>query len=186
VAEFHDRPRFRLPRFWRRDSRPQAERPPIPRAIAFLRFRVDPSETVPQAQSDLALWHELEDREGDLILQIEQAARTFFGEGASAEVTIGRGSVLIEVVVLGYGALKIYREVIENLDWFKAHVQGIIRRFFGPHPVQIAGDAVPSPGLQEVARSVVPLPRDELLVAYLVVSHAALLGVLLWQFVEHI
>jgi hypothetical protein len=183
VAE-PDKRRSWRDRFWPRRRRPKSERRPTPNALAFVKLRVDPVSNAAAANGDLELWGVLEEREGDLVLEIEDAARSFFGEDATALVTVGRGSLLIDIVVIGYGALKIYKEVIGNLEWFKGHVEGIIRRFFGPQAIQIVGTATPSPGLVSAVPAPPSASPDRLVTRYLVLSHAALLAIVLWLLVE--
>jgi hypothetical protein len=118
-------------------------------AIAFLQFRVDAVGYPPgEDDPDLRLWYELQERESSLLKEIDASAKEFFGPQASAVMTFSTGSLVIEVFLIGYAGLKLYREVIGNLDWFRAHIEGIIRRFFGPLPVSVVGQATPSPRLQ--------------------------------------
>jgi len=152
--------------------------------LGALSFHVDLAPTA-QVEGDFALWASLDEKgEHVLYAEIDSAAKEFFGPNVHALTTVGAGTVVIETILIAYGALKIYREAVENLDWFRMHVGGLIRRFFGPNRVVISSESHPAGG--PATMTTAGLRLGDPLVLYLVISHAGMLAVLLWQLVEHL
>jgi hypothetical protein len=106
-------------------------------------------------------------------------------------MSFARGSLEILVVIgtLYYGVSR-YKNFVESIELSVAQLKRVVSAFFDrrmPSPVSVQGNWTPGPGLvQATPRLSGGIIGDSpgLVVWYLVLSHAAMLAVLLWLLVR--
>jgi hypothetical protein len=69
-------------------------------------------------KEDVALIHYLRERKEHFDWNVERGVKRAFGPDATARTSARHGSLVIEVAVLSYSALKAFKEVAEMLTWF--------------------------------------------------------------------
>lgn len=119
---------------------------------------------------------------------IDTLAREILGpEFEVRRVRVVRGSITI-LFALGttYYVISKYKNFVESLELFKTQLATLMRRMLGPRNVEINVDWVPGPALSGIADVRRPIWLSEnanlILLAYLIISHAALLIVVLVLF----
>jgi hypothetical protein len=103
-------------------------------------------------------------------------------------MSFARGSLeLLVVVGTLYYAVSRYKNFVESIELLIAQLKRVTAGFFGPPrmlgPVSVQGSWTPGPGLVQAAPRMFDALMGEcsgLVVWYLVLSHAAMLAVLLW------
>jgi hypothetical protein len=106
-------------------------------------------------------------------------------------MSFARGSLeLLVVVGTLYYAVSRYKNFVESLELLVAQLKRVVIAFFGQRmqdQISVHGSWSPGPGLVQAAPRLsggVIVDRPGLIVWYLVLSHAALLAVLLWLLVQ--
>ena len=113
----------------------------------------------------------------------EYTVSRFLYTRGSIEILIGIGAGLYAVYV---GASR-YKNLIESLTLLVRQLRGIFQRFFGrndPGTVTVTATWIPGPTLQQQAFATprgTAWPGFSAVLWYLVLSHAALLAVVIWQ-----
>jgi hypothetical protein len=161
---------------------------PVSGEVAFLRFTI----TTPDAEdeSDLMIREFLEEVRNTLRGELKEAALETLGpEFDVPYVDVRRGSVtVLAVLTAGYLFIAAYKSFVDALDLFLSQARRIIHRnvssrFDDRVVVSVSSRWLPGPALDDVMPSVSE-PRsstEAVLLFYLVLSHAALLAVLIWQ-----
>jgi hypothetical protein len=107
-------------------------------------------------------------------------------------ITIGRGSIEVLIVIgTAYYAISRYKNFIESIELLSSQIRNVASRFFSanrPEPPDISVTWTPGPALARLDRSRdrwLPI-QNNILLYYLILSHAALLSFLLsfllWMF----
>lgn len=183
---------------WWRRRQPDTRVSRDPSTLALIRIEVaavpgpDFDSYEADAELDTILWDQAQSAEEEIRAEVASAASAYFGSGVKVEVTLTRGSVLITAIVLGFVALAQYRQAVENLDWLRRHLEHVIRTILGgtlPRRgtpgawIGVSASVMPGAGLWSAEPSA---PAADLTLAYLIVSHAALLAVVLWLVVAKV
>jgi hypothetical protein len=136
-------------------------------------------------------WHILGDVREKLRSEIIAVTQQNLGpEFDVRSMTFARGSIEILVTIGAvYYAVSRYKPFVESVELFVSQLTGVVRRFFHgslPLPSQdVAVSATWSPGPAFAGREAVLTPGEGPdwafpLLWYLIVSHAALIAVLIW------
>jgi hypothetical protein len=165
--------------------------------LAFFRFRLavadegqgsdETSEGTGREEAEEELYIYAESAQSKLASELAEEVRRFFGPSVFAFTTVRRGSVEIATIVVGLGLLQQYRGAIENLDWLRAHLENIVRRFFFGYSTQVTSSASPAGALRDrgALDRLNPVAIDWLPL-YFVLQNAILLGVLIWLLIDQV
>jgi len=141
--------------------------------------------------------------QAELKRDIERVVRLQFGDKIRiSEIEIHDGSVVLLFLLLGHiyefmesppgkvimGALT-SAEVAMKLWELGHHLNKAIRHFFTSHqagPVSVSSVASPNPKIWMVRPTPAFPDTSKLLLGYLILSHAALLALIMWLVVTHI
>ncbi len=129
-----------------------------------------------------------------------QVQRTLGPEFEVLNVEIGRGSITLLIVLGAVGTLYMgfsrYDGFIKSMNLLVSQIKGLLQRFFGqapligtPLPLSVTGSWEPGPVVTEANRAFDTssgIDSCQVVLVYLLLSHAALLGVLLWLVVRHL
>lgn len=103
-------------------------------------------------------------------------------------ITIGRGSIEVLIVIgTTYYAISRYKNFIESLELLSSQIRNVANRFFSanrPESPDISVTWTPGRALALLDRSrdrLLPI-QNNILLYYLIISHAVLLSFLLWTF----
>jgi hypothetical protein len=157
--------------------------------VFFLRFVVSASE---EKQSDERLWSFLHEMRHELESDIKEAIEKFLSpEFEVRSITFHGGSIEILVVIgTAYYVISRYKNFIESVELLLSHLKRIIHRFFGrlwPQPISVYGTWSPGPALvraETLYSSYGSMDAIRILLWYLILSHAALLTVVIWMIVR--
>ena len=163
--------------------------PPITGDIATFTFRIDTDHS--------------DGLEADIYGSFRNQAREIHGEIASAvaetlgsqvevrDLAIRRGSVeVIVVIAAAYYVIAAYPDFLQGLDKLFEQIRSILRRFAGrfsqgPWTIVVSGSWKPSAGVQALHSSGVRRTDFEVvLLVYILVTHAVLLGIFVWKFLR--
>jgi hypothetical protein len=107
-------------------------------------------------------------------------------------MTFARGSLEILIVVgTLYYAVSRYKNFVESIELAVAQMKRIVGSLFerrAPQPAAVRGTWNPGPGMALSGRSLLPGADSGvfgILVWYVVLSHAAMLVVLMWLLLSH-
>lgn len=155
--------------------------------VAYVRVLLD-SDQRQQPERDDELWGFVREVRGDLTEEIGLAVRQVLGEGFTASnVSVRRGSVEILVTIAaGYYAVSRYKNFVESLQLLAVQLEHIVRAFLPPHlrhqGTVSSSWAVGPAVFATIARtSSTGGYQPSALLAYLLLSHAALLGVIIYM-----
>lgn len=134
---------------------------------------------------------EMSDNGADQRLRKELTSTVEETLGSEFEVrslTFGRGSlVILAAIGVAYHAIASYKDFVDSIVLMVSQLKAVIRRFFeheSPRSVAVSATWTPGFGLMAVRASSghASVPQAPSLVMwYLVLSHAAILTVLLWM-----
>jgi hypothetical protein len=119
-----------------------------------------------------------------------QVAETLGNEVQVVEVHFEKGSLTVAVIFGAIGTIYVtmsqYDDFLKGVNKATQQLGGFFSRFFGggTRNVRVAGSWIPSP-VVTTAHQTLSTPRQPfdvnlLMIAYLIVSNAALLGTLIW------
>ena len=157
--------------------------------VLVIRLTVETAEPEP----DDRLWSIASHDSHRLREEIGAAVHAHMGpEFDVRSMSFARGSLeLLVVVGTLYYAVSRYKNFVESIELLIAQLKRVTSVFFGPPrmlgPVSVQGSWTPGPGLVQAAPRVFEALLGEssgLAVWYLVLSHAAMLAVLLWLLVR--
>lgn len=134
------------------------------------------------------LWMFLQETRSELEAETKKAVQQTLGpEFEVRDISFKRGSIEV-LLVIGtvYYAISRYKNFIESIEMLVSHLRRIFTRFFerwGPMPVYVSGNWTPGPALVRVETMMTYRHFDgnTILLWYVLLSHAALLGVLIWM-----
>lgn len=131
--------------------------------------------------------------EAEIDLQVQ---RTLGPEFEVLSVEINRGSITLLIVLGAVGTLYMgfsrYEGFIKSVNLLVSQIKGLLQRFFGQtasRPLSVTGSWEPGPVITEANRAFdisSGIDSCQVVLVYLLLSHAALLGVLLWLVVRHL
>jgi len=141
------------------------------------------------ADPDEALFAFASEYERELRREIEMTTARLFGGTVRAEITVRRGSVLLDIILYGWPVILTAKQIIETLRWYYDSVRDVIRRIFGRFRrhrpgglvIEVSGSWIPSATLlQKVAEPErqPKMRREDWLLVYLIASNILLLGLL--------
>ena len=175
--------------FWERAKR-SLDFPGEPTALSGDVAYIHIAITTPNLEIENQFWKILQDRRPELESQIRLVTLELLGEKYKVpELRIYRASIGIWIVVsTAFIVLTNYKTLVENIELLVSHIRGAVERIFGVparFPFIVHGTWTPGPAFARTAwgpdlqnlRSSFGL---RLLLWYLVLSHAALLTVLIW------
>jgi hypothetical protein len=171
---------------------------PIYGAVGFLQFsvKIDGEEN-----SDDFLYGYARETHRELEGEIRQQVKETLGSDFEVlEVRLDRGSVAILVVVGAVGTFYMgfsrYESFIKSVNLLVSQLKGVFRRFFervnpGPPDIDLSvtGSWQPSATVlnaREKLESSASFDYGIALLVYLLLSHAALLGTLVWLLIRHL
>lgn len=151
--------------------------------VCFVRLTVHSRDGEPFEERP---WRVLDN--SNLRLREEIAAVVRENMGSAFEVralTVGRGSIEI-VVLIGtvYYAISRYKNFVESIELMLKQLKEVVKHFFersAPMSVTVSASWTPAGGL--IAAAPVASARSNPALWYLIVSHAAMLAVILWLLV---
>jgi hypothetical protein len=158
--------------------------------IAILRFTVDMDE-----QFEPRVLGELRETRQGLEAEIREVVSERLGDTYSvSRLLIFKGTIKIYLeiagaVYFGYVGISRYKNFVESIRLLIRDVQRIIQRFVtrsGPVPAVVTGTWIPGPPFQQhrlYARNARAWGFAAVL-GYLILSHAALLAVLIWRVIH--
>lgn len=135
-------------------------------------------------------WKYLDNSEIGLRDEVEKAVRTTLGSEFHLDaLAMGPGSIEIFVLIgTAYYALSRYKSLVESIELLVSQLKTIVQRFFermAPMHSIVRATWSPGRGLLAAARTRSSSRSHAALVTwYLVLSHAAMLGALLWLLLE--
>ena len=143
-------------------------------------------------ESNEFLWRVVERESSKLRDRMSATIHEHLGpEFDVRSMSFARGSVEILLVVgTLYYAVSRYKNFVESIELLLAQLRRAVSDFFdqrGPGPVSVTGNWTPGPGLVQSAAATSGLgvsTNVSAVVWYLIVSHAAMLAILLWLLVR--
>ncbi len=139
--------------------------------------------------------------QGRLRNEIESQIRAHLGQEFELEsLNIEKGSVTLLIAISAAGAFFMgfsrYESFIKSMNLLVQQLKDIMRRIFGrnrfsdePNPVEVSGSWEPNESMaaaNKVFTETSDADPNRLLQIYLIMSHAALLGVMLWLIIRHL
>lgn len=166
--------------FW---DRPSQRSLTVSGDIVLLRITVESGNE----REDDPLWSMAREANYELREQISFAVHRYLGpEFEIRNISFTRGSLGI-LVVIGtvFYAVSRYKSFLDSLALLMAQLQRLITIFFNQRmqiPVSVRTDWSPGPALVVALQRTSASPHDisQLVIWYLIVSHGAMLAVLLW------
>ena len=159
--------------------------------IAYLRFVMTWQNE--DWQRENKAWELLRETKPLLDDQIRETVRKQMGaEFSVRDVVLVRGSIEV-VVIIGtvYYVTSKYKNFIESIGLLKSQLKGLIRGHVDPQsiePITMTDTWVPGPALASSGIGARRIASDDLtkilLLSYLILSHAALLTLLIWLIVR--
>lgn len=135
----------------------------------------------------------LQEEKGTLQEEVQVAVRKLLGRAFDVhQIIITRGSVeLLIVIGTVYYAISRYKSFVESIELLTSHLRLLVQRLLGrvpsSGPVVISADWFPGPSLaaamQRENRADWP-ETAKLMLAYLILSHAGLLGIVAWVLIK--
>ncbi|MCW3996672.1 MAG: hypothetical protein NWE98_11070 [Candidatus Bathyarchaeota archaeon] len=133
------------------------------------------------------LWMFLQETRSELEAETKKAVLQTLGpEFEVRDISFKRGSIEI-LLVIGtvYYAISRYKNFVESIEMLVSQLRRIFSRFFerwGPMPVHVSGNWTPGPAMVriETMMSYRPIDVNTILLWYVLLSHAVLLGVFIW------
>lgn len=128
-------------------------------------------------------------REKELAAEIRELTEKTLGpEFEVRSISYRRGSVeIIAIVGVAFYAVSRYKNFVESLDLLYSQLKSSIQRFASarlPGPTKVDGSWSPGPALvlaESRLGGVNSLDITSILLWYLIVSHAALMTIFIWQ-----
>lgn len=157
--------------------------------------------TVISDDEDERLFGEATERRKQLEAEIRLQVQTTLGpEFEVLTINLSRGSlhVLVALGAVGvfYMGFSRYENFIKSVNLLVAQLKSLLQRFFGKQPgfvnqtpVTVTGSWQPSSVINAGNLSLEAswgIESSQLVLAYLLLSHAALLGLLIWLVVRHL
>lgn len=149
-------------------------------------------------KDELMAWERIHELEVEMRHEFDRVARDVLGrEFRVRSMTIGRGSIEVIIVLAAVGSFYMgfsrYKNFMESLDLLRSQIQSILRRFM-PNSDSVSATWIPSPALVSVAENSTPLALQwytshqiqMILLIYFIVSHAAILAVLVWLLIRKV
>lgn len=158
--------------------------------VCFVRLSVHTIDGEPFEERP---WQILDNSDGRLRAEISSAVHEALGpEFQVQSLTIGRGSIEILILIgTTYYAVSRYKNFIESIELMVRQLKDIVKHFFeraAPMRVTVSATWTPGNGLASLAA-----PHDDAAAErvspalwYLILSHAAMLAVVLWLLVERL
>ena len=155
--------------------------------VCFVRLSVDTIDGEPFEERP---WRLLDNSDSRLRGELTSTVHETLGpEFQVRSVTIGRGSIEI-VVLIGttYYAISRYKNFVESIELMVRQVKEVVKRFFeraAPMHVTVSASWTPGNGLAGLAtlQDDAAAERVNPALWYLILSHAAMLAVVLWLLV---
>jgi hypothetical protein len=156
--------------------------------VAYLRFTM--TWAGESWQNENRAWEFLQKTKPQLDDQIKEAVRKQLGTEFEVRSTVVLRASIEIIVIIGttYYAISKYKNFMDSMELLKSQLKGLIRRFVDPdglEPMTISDSLTPGPtlarmdgGLQSAALND---PTTIILLLYLILSHAALLTLLIWM-----
>lgn len=176
---------------------PNSTRRPIELSglVATLRFVVEFGDRYSDTDKLVGIARE---RRGELIRQIDHEVKGLLGQEFDVVDVIIREGSLVLIVVLGaaysvYMGFSRYESFVKSFNLLISQIAGLLRRFFvmpTAPPVTVGGSWQPGTSMI-AAESVARLSNQQydpnlILLYYLILSHAVLVGVLVWIVIKHL
>ena len=143
-------------------------------------------------EGDQFLWNAVRERSYRMREEITNAVHEYMGpEFDVRSMSFARGSVEM-LVVIGtlYYAVSRYKSFVESIELLAAQLKRVVTNFFGgigPAAVSVRATWSPGPGLAQAVPRLLSGAMGAspgVVVGYLILSHAAMLAVLLWLLVR--
>jgi hypothetical protein len=159
------------------------------------------SVTTDSEKHDFDLLGYARELHGRLEAEIEQQVQQTLGaEFEVSNVEFRKGSIEVYVAITAVGTFFMgfsrYESFVKSVNLLVSQLRGLLQRFFGQAPVgapgmpvSVTGSWQPSPVITAANQSFDAssgLDSCQMVLAYLLLSHAALLGTLLWLVVRHL
>lgn len=171
---------------------------PIYGTIGFVRLTV----STQNENYDNDLYSHARESYRQLEADIDTEVRQTLGpEFEVVNVALHKGSITI-LVVLGvvgtiYMGFSRYESFIKSVNLLISQLKGLLQRFFtagaagapAPRPVSVTGSWEPAAvvtAANHVLNSSAGIDSDQIVLGYLLLSHAALIAVLLWLVIRHL
>ena len=135
--------------------------------------------------------------EAEIDLQVQQTLGPEF-EVLNVEINRGSITLLIAVGAVGtfYMGFSRYEGFVKSVNLLVSQLRGLLQRFFGQAPggatrppVSVTGSWQPGPvviAANQTLDASSGIDSCQIVLAYLLLSHAALLGVLIWLVIRHL
>lgn len=145
------------------------------------------------AEEDDVLWDTARKESYRLREEIAAAVHKHMGpEFDVRSMSFARGSLeLLVVVGTLYYAVSRYKNFVESIELLVAQLKRLVAAFFErrlPGPLAVQGNWTPGPGLIQasprLSGGMIVAESRGLVIWYLVLSHATMLGVILWLLVR--
>jgi hypothetical protein len=136
-----------------------------------------------------------------LEVDIDDAVQQTLGpEFEVRDVEVEKGSITVFVVLGTVGTLFLgfsrYESFIKSVNLLLSQLKGLLQRFFGQAPgggtrppVSVTGSWQPEPVVTSAYQAFsasTGIDSSQIMLAYLLLSHAALMGVLVWLIIRHL
>jgi hypothetical protein len=143
-------------------------------------------------KEDERLYYHFREIRSELKRQVDENVKKTLGEQFEVRrFSIDRGSIEFLILVgTTYYAVSKYKNFIESINLLAAQLRSLFSRIASaqtPSPIEVTGDWSPSPALvnAEIASSRVDSdPILLILLLYIILSHAAMLTVIIYQLLK--
>jgi len=143
-------------------------------------------------QIDERLFYHFREIQPKLKIQVEEIVKKRLGEQFEVRrLRLERGSVEVLILIgTTYYAVSRYKNFVESIDLLTSQLKSLFSRLASaesPAPIEVTGDWSPSPSLTsaEVASSrVTSNPILLIMLLYIILSHAAMLAVIIYQLLK--
>ncbi len=135
--------------------------------------------------------------ESEIDLQVQQTLGPEF-EVLNVEINRGSITLLIALGAVGtfYMGFSRYESFVKSANLLVSQLKGLVQRFFGQAPgggirlpLSVTGSWQPSAVIAEANRTFDAssgIDSCQVVLAYLLLSHAAMMGVLIWLVIRHL